>query len=91
MSDQKRPPIDSPEFKEWLKQKSQSHMDDILGNEHEPADFETGGATFGDGGCLDKTDAELFPGELVEYTPEERRKGFKLCKGEGHKRVDDEK
>ena len=91
MNDHERPPIDSPEFKEWLKQKSQSHMDDILGNEHESSDFETGGATFGDGDCLDKSDAELFPDELDECTPEERRKGLKLCKGKGHKRADDER
>ncbi|WP_220446061.1 hypothetical protein ACONUD_00390 [Microbulbifer harenosus] len=90
MSDHKRPPIDSPEFKEWLKKKSKGHVDDILGDDHRPADFETGGAIFGDAGSLDKSDAELFPDEIEEYTPEERREHFKVHKGEGSKRGESE-
>lgn len=85
MSDDKKPPIDSPEFKEWLKKKSKRHVDDILGENHEPADFETGGVVCGDADSLDKSDAELFPDELEEYTPEERRERFKVHKRKGGK------
>jgi len=40
---------------------------------------------FGDIADIDKTDAELFPDELEEYTPEERRKLFKLHKNDKDK------
>ncbi|HHI93014.1 MAG TPA: hypothetical protein ENK04_05790 [Gammaproteobacteria bacterium] len=53
-------------------------MDAIFGDDYKPAEFENGGAIFGDIENLDKTDAELFPDELEEYTPEERRKKFKV-------------
>ena len=45
---------------------------------YKPVDFEEGGAIFCDIKDLDKTDAGLFPDELEEYTPEERREKFKL-------------
>lgn len=76
--DSTRPPEGTPEFKEWLKARSRKHMDAIFGDDYKPAEFENGGAIFGDIENLDKTDAELFPDELEEYTPEERRKKFKV-------------
>ena len=36
------------------------------------------GVLSGSAYSLDKTDAELFPDEIEEFTPEERRKGFKV-------------
>lgn len=73
-----RPPEGTPEFKEWLKKQTSKDFDDIFGKNNQSADFEEGGAIFGDIDDLDKTDAELFPDELEEYTPEERRKNFKI-------------
>lgn len=79
MSDKKkddRPPVDSPEFKEWLRKRAAKHTKDILSGG--PADFEERGPIFGSAENLDKSDAELFPDEIEEYTPEERRQGFKV-------------
>ena len=78
MTDKKndRPPVGTPEFKAWLKKQTAKDIKDIFGDNYQPADFEDGGAYFGDIENLDKTDAELFPDEIEEYTPEERRKGF---------------
>ncbi len=50
----------------------------IFGDNYKPADFEESGTIFGDIDNLDKSDAELFPDEIEEYTPEERRKNFKV-------------
>jgi len=82
----KRPPIDSPAFKEWLKKKSKRHVGDIFGENHKPADFEKGGVICGDADSLDKSDAELFPDELEEHTLEERSESFKVYKGKERKR-----
>ncbi|MGI9281658.1 MAG: hypothetical protein ACR2PX_18790 [Endozoicomonas sp.] len=80
MTDKKstRPPEGTPEFKEWLVEQSSKHIKDIFGDNHKPADFEESGAIFGNIENLDKTDAELFPDELEEHTPEERRRKFKV-------------
>ena len=75
-----RPPDGTPEFKKWLKEQSAKDFNAIFGDNHKAVDFEDGGAIFGDIDALDKTDAELFPDEIEEYTPEERRKTFKLHK-----------
>jgi hypothetical protein len=79
MTDKKaeRPPEGTPEFKEWLKEQAKKDMDDIFGDTYEPAEFDERGPIFGDIKNLDKTDAELFPDELDEYTPEERRRLIK--------------
>ncbi|WP_339065786.1 hypothetical protein [Teredinibacter turnerae] len=80
MTDKKqdRPPVDSPEFKEWLKKRAKKRMDSIFGDDYKPAEFDERGAIFGKVENLDKTDAELFPGEIEEYTPEERRNLMKV-------------
>lgn len=44
------------------------------------SDFDEAGLASGSMDILDKTDAELFPDEIEEYTPEERRKAFKVHK-----------
>lgn len=80
-----RPPEGTPEFKEWLKARAKKHMDDMFGGNYQPAQFDERGPIFGDIDNLDKTDAELFPSELEEYTPEERRKLLKLHKGDKKK------
>ena len=75
-SNDDRPPVGTPEFKEWLKKKSARHVEDIFSTG--PADFDERGPLAGSSDLMDKSDAELFPDELEEYTPEERRKGFKV-------------
>jgi len=74
------PPVGTPEFRKWLREQSAKDINDIFGDNYKPADFEENGVIFGDIADIDKTDAELFPDELEEYTPEERRKLFKLHK-----------
>ncbi len=76
MSDEKTniPAEESPEFTEWLKKRAAKRK--IVGSS--PADFDERGAIFGDIENLDKSDAELFPDEIEEYTPEERRKKLKV-------------
>lgn len=44
-------------------------MDRIFGDDYQPASFDERGPIFGKAENLDKTDAELFPDELEEYTP----------------------
>ena len=75
---QERPAEGTPEFQEWLKERAKKHMDEMFGDNYKPAEFDERGAIFGDISNLDKTDAELFPDELEEHTPEERRENFKV-------------
>ncbi len=72
-----RPPEGTPEFKAWLKEQSAKDIKDIFGENYQPADFDEVGVLSGSEHLLEKSDAELFPDEIEEYTPEERRKGFK--------------
>ena len=80
MTDKKteRPPEGTPEFKEWLKEQAKKDVDAIFGKNYKPAEFDERGAIFGKAENLDKTDAELFPDELEEYTLEERRDKFNV-------------
>jgi len=73
-----RPPEGTPEFKQWLKEQAAKDIKDIFGEDHKPADFEEGGTIFGDIDNLEKSDAECFPDELEEQSPEERRKNLKV-------------
>ena len=78
MSDKKIdiPAEDSPEFTTWLKKRAAKRK--IV--DSSSTDFEERGAIFGDIKNLDKSDAELFPDEIEEHTPEERRKKLKVHK-----------
>lgn len=67
--DTQRPPDGSPELEQWLKERAQKRMDRIFGDDYQPASFDERGPIFGKAENLDKTDAELFPDELEEYTP----------------------
>ncbi len=71
-------PEGTPEFETWPREQVAKDFKDIFGDNYQPADFEEGGAIFGDIKNLDKTDAALFPDEIEEYTPKERRKAFKV-------------
>ncbi len=93
MTDKKtdRPPEGTPEFDEWLMKRAAKRFNSIFDENHKPLDMGEGeveGATFGNIDNLDQTDAELFPDELEEYTPEERRKLFKLHKQDENKKKD---
>ena len=84
MTDKKtdRPPEGTPEFKEWLKKQTAKDVQEIFGSERQTTDFDETGVLSGSEDLLDKSDAELFPDELEEFTPEERRKKFKVHKGD---------
>ena len=73
MSDKKKPIQGSPEHldevRKYLKQSTKGLFDP-----NNMPDFEESGPLAGSGDLLKKTDAELFPEEIEEYTPEERRK-----------------
>lgn len=85
MTQNNKPPKDgTPEFEQWLETQAQELSSEIFGKDHKPAKFENGGALVGNTENLEKTDAELFPDELEEYTPEERRKLIKLHKNTGN-------
>ncbi len=79
MTDKKSnpPPVGSPEFKTWLKEQTAKDFEELLDPTKKP-DFDEIGVLSGSEDLLDKTDAELFPDEIEEYTPEERRKMFKV-------------
>lgn len=81
MNKNNNPPKEgTPEFEQWLETQAQELSSEIFGKDHKPAEFENGGVLVGNIENLEKTDAELFPDELEEYTPEERRKLIKLHK-----------
>ncbi|MCW8875493.1 MAG: hypothetical protein OQJ89_01320 [Kangiellaceae bacterium] len=73
-----RPPIDSPEFEEWLRKQCAKYKDESIGDELKVSDFDERDLVSGDINDLHKSDAELFPNEIEEFTPEERRKAFKV-------------
>lgn len=76
--DDNPPPEGTSEFKEWLKKRAKNDVDAIFGENYKPAQFDERGAIFGNTENQDKTDAELFPDELEEHTPEERRAKLKI-------------
>lgn len=50
-----------------------------LFNSENNQDFDERGVLSGGADVADKSDAELFPDELEEYTPEERRRLIRKC------------
>lgn len=82
MTDKKNcpPPEGTPEYKEWLKRQIAEDVDELFGDECQPADYDETGVLSGSEDLLDKSDADLFPDEDEEYTPEDRRKRFKVHK-----------
>ena len=71
-----KPAIDSPEFEEWLRKRCEKYKDDPIGNDD--SDFDERDLASGNIKDLHKSDSELFPDELEEHAPEERRKNFKV-------------
>ncbi len=84
----KKPEIGSPEHLEQVSQRAAERAKKMFKPDSRP-EFDEIGVLSGSADLLEKTDAELFPDELEEYTPEERRKLFKLHK-QGDKKNDDE-
>ncbi|ABC30541.1 hypothetical protein HCH_03810 [Hahella chejuensis KCTC 2396] len=66
-----RPKPGTKEFEEWVRQETQSVVDDMF--KHGPADFDESGVIFGGEKSLNSSDAEAFPDEIEEYRPEERK------------------
>ena len=73
----KKPELGSPEHIELVRKKAAKISQELF-NSPQSSDFDEAGVLSGSADSLDKTDAELFPDEIEEYTPEERRKGFKV-------------
>tara|TARA_B100000446_G_C10443541_1_gene302596 strand:- start:428 stop:688 length:261 start_codon:yes stop_codon:yes gene_type:complete len=73
----KKPKIGSPEHIEQVRKKA-AKLSQELFNSPQKSDFDEAGVLSGSADSLEKTDAELFPDEIEEYTPEERRKRFKV-------------
>ena len=67
-------PEDMKEFKERVRK---SNINEGLFDARN-SEFDETGLASGSMDIIDKTDAELFPDEIEEYTPEERRKTFKV-------------
>ncbi len=79
-TENRRPSPGTPEFEEWLKERASQRKKIMFGEGIRPNNFENGGLLNGDIDDLERTDAELFPEELEEYTSEERRKLIKIHK-----------
>lgn len=77
-----RPPPGTPEFDAWLKKRATKRHKTMFEEGFQPVDFENGGVLVGDISDLNKTDAELFPDELDEHSPEDRRRSFKIHKND---------
>lgn len=82
----KRPEPGTEEFREWLRKKLQPTADEMA--KQGPTDFEERGVLSGGPETTRKSDAEAFPDELDEHTPEERRKALKVHKGDSKKKKD---
>jgi hypothetical protein len=67
---EERPKLGTKEHREWMRKKMEKRWEEIIAAG--PADFEDEcGVISGSVKTLFATDAELFPDELEEYTPEE--------------------
>lgn len=71
MNKGKRPERGTPEYQEWLRKEGEEYWDKVKSRDQ--ADFDEEGILFGDAATTTATDAELFPDEVEEYRPEERK------------------
>ncbi len=76
-----RPEPGTPEFYEWLKEQAKKDADEIFSAG--PADFDETGVLSGSPENLFKSDAELFPEEFEEYTPEDIARLKKVAMSSG--------
>ena len=72
MNDKSKPEPGSEEHLEEVRKYLKQSTKGLFDPNNMP-DFEESGPLAGSEALLEKTDAELFPDELEEYTPEERR------------------
>jgi hypothetical protein len=68
---QQRPKPGTKEFDDWLLERAKARNKELFKNG--PADFDERGVISGGPETVRKSDAEAFPDELEEYTPEERK------------------
>ena len=73
MNDQKdkRPEPGTDEYWEWARKRAEQRWKEVIADG--PAEFEEAGVVCGDIETLTASDAELFPDDLEEYRPEERK------------------
>lgn len=71
-----RPKVGTEEHRQWLRDKLKKEWEKIA--EAGGADFEEVGVLSGSVDTLFATDAELFPDEVEEHTPDERRRLIKI-------------
>lgn len=71
MSKDKKPALGSDEHWELVRKKAKATAEQLANAG--PADFDETGLLSGGEKSLTSTDAEVFPGEADEYTPEERK------------------
>jgi len=67
----KRLEIGTEEHREWIRKRAEKRWKEIA--ESGPAEFDENGLISGSEKALTSTDAELFPDEIEEYKPEERK------------------
>ena len=82
MTDNTKPTPGSDEYWEWVRKRAEARGKQLSGAD--TADFEESGLLVGGEEALRSTDAESFPDEAEEYTPEERKP--KLVKNLQHER-----
>jgi hypothetical protein len=70
-----RPNRGTPEYEEWLKKQGEEFWEKV--QKRGPVDFDESGIIAGDKKRIFASDAELFPDELEEHSPDERRKKIK--------------
>ena len=73
----KKPELGSSEHIEQVRKKAAKISQELF-NSPKTSDVDEVGGLSGSEDLLEKTDSELFPNEIEEYSPEERRKGFKV-------------
>lgn len=66
-----RPEPGTPEYEEWLLQRAKARNKKLF--ENGLSDFDERGVISGSDESMHSTDAESFPDEIKEYTPEERK------------------
>jgi len=71
MTKDKKPALGSDEHWELVRKKAKATADQLANAS--PVDFDEAGLLSGGKKSLSSTDAEAFPGEAEEYTPDERK------------------
>lgn len=71
MTDNTKPTPGSDEYWEWVRKRAEARGKQL--SEADAADFEESGLLVGSEDALRSSDAQSYPDEPEEYTPEERK------------------